>query len=256
MALTTLYIIISVILVSLVSLVGAISLVISKKDLSKYLLILVSLSAGTLFGGAFLHLLPEAVNELGFTLPVSLLVLGGIVAFFILESVIHQHKCEIPHEEKYPLVKEPHKQYIGLMNLVGDGLHNFIDGLIIAGSYLISIPLGIATTVAVVLHEVPQELADFGVLLYAGYSKKKALLFNFLSAAIAIFGAIIGIVLGSSGDKFVLYILPFAAGSFLYIAGANLIPELHKHCGWKDSLKHFLALMAGLGLMVGLKFIG
>ena len=217
---------------------------------------LVSLSAGTLFGGAFLHLLPETVSELGFTLPVSLLVLGGIISFFILESMIHQHKCEIPHQHKYPLVHEPHKHSIGIMSLVGDGVHNFIDGLIIAVSYIISVPVGIATTIAVVLHEVPQELADFGVLLYAGYSKKRALLLNFFSATIAILGAVVGLILGSNGEKFALYILPFAAGSFLYIAAVNLIPELHKHCGFKDSLQHLIALLVGIGLMVGLKFLG
>lgn len=259
MVLTSVYIIISVIVVSLVSFVGAISLVLSKKNLSEVLLILVSLSAGTLLGGALLHLLPEAVEKLGFNLPVSLLTLAGMIAFFILESVLHQRVCEIPqaqmHSHRYPLVHDLHKHRIGILNLAGDALHNFVDGLVIAGSYLVSIPLGIATTIAVVLHEVPQELADFGVLLYSGFSKGKALLFNFLSAATAIIGAVIGIILGSDGKMFSLYILPFAAGGFLYIAGVNLIPELHKQCGWKKSIVHLAALLLGIALMAVIMFL-
>ncbi|MDP3734354.1 MAG: ZIP family metal transporter [Nanoarchaeota archaeon] len=259
MALTNVYIIISVLIVSLVSFVGALSLVLGKKDLSEILLFLVSLSAGTLLGGALLHLLPEAVEELGFSLSVSLLTLAGMVSFFILESVLHQRVCEVPqeqtHSHRYPLAHESHKHHLGILNLVGDALHNFIDGLVIAGSYFVSVPLGIATTVAVVLHEIPQELADFGVLLYSGFSKGKALLANFLSAAIAIIGAVIGIILGSKGEMFSLYILPFAAGGFLYIAGVNLIPELHKECGWKKSLLHLFALLLGIAVMVGILYL-
>lgn len=258
MVLTSVYIIISVIIVSLVSFVGALSLVLSKKDLSEILLFLVSLSAGTLLGGALLHLLPEAVEKLGFSLPVSLLTLAGMIAFFILESVLHQRVCEIPktpHDYHYPLVHEPHKHRIGILNLAGDALHNFVDGLVIAGSYFVSVPLGIATTIAIVLHEVPQELADFGVLLYSGFSKGRALLANFLSAAVAIVGAVVGIILGSDGEMFSLYILPFAAGGFLYIAGVNLIPELHKQCGWKKSVLHLGALLLGIALMVGVMFL-
>lgn len=257
---TALYVLISVTIASLVSLVGAVSLVISKSGLNKILLIMVSLSAGTLFGGAFLHLLPKIVEKLGFTLPVSLLVLGGIISFFLLESILHQHLCEIPLPRQYPLLHEPHKHKphkhkIGILNLVGDGVHNFIDGLVIAGAYLISIPTGIATTIAVILHEVPQELADFGVLIYSGFSKAKALFFNFLSAATAILGALVGLILGSRGEMFALYLLPFAAGIFIYIAGANLIPELHKQCGWKESFWHLLSFLLGIAIMIGLLFL-
>jgi len=252
---TILYTIISVIIVSLVSLVGVISLALSKKKLSKILLLLVSLSAGTLLGGAFLHLIPETIEEQGFGVPVALSVLGGVLVFFILEKFIHAHHCEKPHKHEYPLVHEPHKHHIGIMNLAGDGLHNLLDGLVIAGAYLVNIPIGIATTIAVVLHEVPQEVADFGVLLYAGYSKKKALLFNFLSAAAAILGAVVGMLLGSRGEQFVHFILPFAAGGFIYIAGANLIPELHKRCSWKESAWHIIMFVVGITLMLGLVFL-
>jgi zinc and cadmium transporter len=195
------------------------------------------------------------VEEQGFTLVISLLALAGIVIFFIIEKIIHINRCEAPHAHTYPLVHEEHPHHIGVMNLIGDGIHNFIDGLIIAGSYLVNIPLGIATTIAVILHEVPQELADFGVLLYAGFSKWKAVMFNFLSATIAILGAIVGLILGANGELFVQLILPFAAGGFIYIAGSNLIPELHKECRWDESARYLLALMLGIGIMIALLFI-
>src|SRR3989344_8773013 len=198
MVLTSLYTIISVVVVSLV---GVLALSFGEKKLHKILLILVSLSAGTLMGGAFLHLLPEVVEEQGFTLAVSFSVLGGVLVFFLIEKWIHAHHCDImPHEQSH-LHHEPHlhahKQHIGILTLFGDGLHNLLDGLVIAGAYLVSVPAGIATTPAVVLHEVPQEIADFGVLLYSGFSKWKALFYNFLSAATAILGAVIGLVLGA-----------------------------------------------------------
>ncbi len=250
MAATVIYTLISVILVSLVSLLGIVSLRMGKNTLGKLLLILVSLSAGTLLGDAFLHLLPEAVEREGFTLEVSLLVLSGVLIFFLVEKIIHLHHCHVPHQHETPLLHEPHKFHIGLMNLLGDGVHNFIDGLIIAGSFFINVPVGIATTIAVIFHEVPQEIADFGVLLYAGYSKGKALFFNFLSAATAILGAIVGLILGSRGELFAQWMIPFAAGGFIYIAGSNLIPELHKECDWVESLWHVVALLAGIGIMV------
>ena len=143
--------------------------------------------------------------------------------------------------------------HIAILNLIGDGLHNFLDGLIIAGSYLISIPAGIAATVAVILHEVPQEIADFAVLLYSGLSKWKALLFNYLSAAVAIVGAVVGLYFGARSEMFISLIVPFAAGGFVYIAGSNLIPELHKECGIKDSVWHIFAFILGIIIMIGLK---
>ena len=264
-----LYTILSVIVVSLVSFVGAFSLFLKHKKLDEVLLTLVSLSAGALFGGAFLHLLPEAVEKLGFTLEVSLALLAGVVVFFLLEKIIHyRHYC-MPEEEKHRFKHTSHtshtlhkshlskehqpREHLGTMNLVGDGMHNFIDGIAIAGAYLVNIPVGIATTIAVIIHEVPQELADFGVLLYAGYSKKKALLLNFLSATVAILGAVAGIILGSRAEVFAQWILPFAAGGFLYIAGSNLIPELHKECDLRESVIHFIALLVGIGLLVLLR---
>ena len=256
MILNSIYAIISVVIVSLVSLVGVLTLTFGEKKLHKFLLLLVGLSAGTLMGGAFLHLLPEVVEERGFTLAVSFSALAGVLVFFLIEKWIHAHHCDImPHEHSH-LHHEPHmhahKQHIGVLTLFGDGLHNLLDGLVIAGAYLVSVPTGIATTLAVVLHEVPQEVADFGVLLYSGFSKWKALFYNFLSAAAAIVGAIIGLVLGARSEAFVLFVLPFAAGGFVYIAGSTLIPELHKECGWKESILHVLAFVVGIALMWGI----
>ena len=243
------YTLVSVILVSLVSLVGLLFL--GKKKIDHLLLILVSLSAGTLFGGAFLHLLPEAVGTSGFTIITSLLVLAGILVFFFLERIIHMHQCQLPGAG----IHAHHHHHLGIMSLAGDGIHNFIDGLIIAGSYLVSIPTGIATTIAVIVHELPQEIADFGVLLYSGMSRPKAIFFNFLSALVAVVGAIVGLVLAVHSELFITMLLPFAAGGFLYIAGSNLVPELHKGCDWKDSLIHFSVMIVGILLMLGLTFL-
>ena len=254
MSLTSVYVLASVAVVSLVSLIGVLTLTLGEKKLHKILLILVSLSAGTLMGGAFLHLLPKVVEAQGFTLGVSFSALSGVLVFFLLEKWIHavNHCDALPHEHSR-LHHEPHvkvhKQQIGILTLFGDGLHNLLDGLVIAGAYFVSIPAGIATTFAVVLHEVPQEIADFGVLLYSGFSKWKALFYNFLSAAMAVVGAVLGLILGARSEMFVLYVLPFAAGGFVYIAGSTLIPELHKECGWKESFWHISFFVLGIALM-------
>jgi zinc and cadmium transporter len=253
---TVLYTIGSVIIVSLVSLVGIFTLALKEKSLQNMLMILVSVSAGTLLGGALLHLLPEAVKEAGsFSMQISLLVLLGVLLFFILEKFIHHkhehgHGVELAHRHK-----DHHPKHIAPINIIGDALHNLLDGLVIAGSYLVSIPAGIATTVAVVLHEVPQEVADFGVLVYSGMSKTRALFYNFLTAAVSIIGAIIGLVLGVRTELFISIILPIAAGGFLYIAGSNLIPELHKDCRFRESIWHIIAMVFGMAIMVGLLFL-
>ncbi len=245
------------ILVSLVSLVGATLFLFKKETLDKILLFLVSLSAGSLFGGAFLHLLPEAVKENGFTISISLSILGGIMLFFILEKFVHWHHCHDLHCMEHGSVEiAGHQNHLAIMNLVGDGIHNFIDGLIIGGSYLASIPLGIAATIAIVFHEVPQEISDWGVLLYSGLSKAKALLYNFFSALLAIAGTAIALMTGSSSEKFVEIILPFAAGGFLYIAGSDLIPELHKKSAFlKENIWQLFAILLGIGIALGLVFL-
>src|SRR3989344_3424132 len=175
------YTILSVLIVSIVSLIGILALSIKTDKLKKILIYTISFSAGALFGDAFIHLIPEAVKETGFGLKTSLFILLGIIFSFIIEKFIHWRHCHLPHSKE-------HIHPFAVMNLLGDGIHNFIDGIIIGASYLASIPTGIATTIAVILHEIPQEIGDFGVLLQGGFSKSKALAFNFLTAATAILG--------------------------------------------------------------------
>jgi zinc and cadmium transporter len=255
MVMTTLYTIISVIVVSLVSFVGIITLFFRKKKIDRLLLILVSISAGTLFGGAFFHLIPEAVEESGsFSVSISFLILAGITIFFLLDKLIHWRHSHT--ESSLIHTTKENKPSVAYLNLLGDGFHNFLDGLIIAGSYLVSIPTGIATTIAVVIHETPQEIADFGVLMYSGLSKWKALLFNFFSATLAIVGAIVGLILGTQSEIFIAAIVPFAGGAFVYIAGSNLIPELlRKNHELKILLQQFLAFIVGIIIMYGLLFL-
>jgi len=239
---TWIYTIISVFVISLVSLIGVFSLSVSLDKLKKILLFLVSFAAGALLGGAFLHLIPEAFEEADSFLKVSLFVLLGIVIFFILEKVIHWRHCHIPTSDEHP-------HPLGMMNLIGDAFHNFIDGMIIAGSFLISPALGLTTSLAVLLHEVPQEIGDFGILLHAGYSRKKALFFNFLSALTAVLGAILTIIIGTRIEGITHFIVPFTAGGFIYIATADLIPELKKEVNIPKSAGQLLAILLGIGVM-------
>ncbi|MBS3101953.1 ZIP family metal transporter [Candidatus Woesearchaeota archaeon] len=242
------YSIISVLLVSFISLIGALTLLFKKINLKNILLFLVSFAAGALLGDSFIHLLPEAVEESGFTLELSIYLLLGILIFFILEKFIHWRHCHLPTTNEHP-------HPLAFMNLIGDGLHNFFDGMIIAGSYIASIPLGIATTIAVILHEIPQEIGDFGILLHGGFTKKKALAFNFLSAILALIGAVLVLIIGNSVEKFSIFLVPFTAGGFIYIAGSDLIPELHKETKPIISFMQLIALILGILVMVALIFL-
>ena len=243
------YTISSVLIVSLISLIGVLTLAVSEKKLRHLIILLVSLSAGTLLGNSFLHLIPEMTETGQPDLSVWLWLLAGILVFFILEKIIHWRHCHLEST-----VFHPHP--VGMMNLIGDGLHNFIDGMIIAGSFLISPKLGLATTLAVIAHEIPQEIGDFGILLHAGYSRVKAILLNFLSAIVAIIGALLALIIGAQASNFTSFIIPFTAGGFIYIATADLIPELKK-----DNNKLYQAfiqlasIIIGIGLMLALKKI-
>jgi len=240
---TWIYSLISVFIVSIIALIGIITLLIKEKILRKILLFLVSFSAGALFGGAFLHLIPNTVEEFGFVLVIPSFVLIGILVFFILEKFICWRHCHIPTSKSHP-------HPVGLMNIIGDAFHNLIDGMVIGGSYLASIPLGISTTIAVVVHEIPQEIGDFGVLLHAGFSKFRALMFNFLSALTAVVGVVISLIIGSKLHNYTLFLLPFTAGGFIYIAGSDLIPELHKETKPIKSFIQLLALILGIAVML------
>lgn len=247
-------ILLSVFIVSLISFIGVVALSIKKQMLNKILLYLVSFSAGALLGDSFIHLLPEMAEEYGLTLQMSLFVLSGIVISFIIEKFIHWHHHTAIDMNKHDHHDE-HVHPVGFMNLFGDFVHNFIDGMIIAGSYLVSLPVGIATTIAVILHEIPQEIGDFGVLLHAGFTRKKALMFNFFSALGAVVGALIVILLGSLHENLLMFLIPFAIGNFVYIACSDLIPELHKETNVKKSLIQLASLALGIVAMILLIFL-
>lgn len=241
------YAILSVVVVSLISLVGFFVLPFGKEKLNKILIYFVSFAAGTLLGDAFIHLIPEAYSKTGICLQISLYVLSGIVAFFILEKFIHWRHCH-----KVPSEKHPHP--FSYVILTGDTVHNLIDGMIIGASYLVSIPVGIATTLAVVFHEIPQEVGDFGSLVYGGFSKKKALLLNFVTALSAILGAVFVLILGEN-EELVNFLVPFAAGGFIYVSLSDLIPELHRHTEVKKSFWQLATFILGIGLMIALFFL-
>ena len=246
----TIITILSVILVTLIAVVSILPLLHKKRSDKKLLLVLLSLSAGSLLGGAFIHFLPEALED-GYTHSVSLSILAGFMVFFMLEKLVHWHhnkRCEA--EDGHG-----HAYHLAPMNLIGDGIHNFLDGLIIAASYTVGLHLGIVATITVIFHEIPQEIADFGVLLYSGLSKKKAVLLNLASGSTAIVGAIIGLLLTRQVEFFHDLIVPFAAGNFIYIGASNLVPELHRHCNLKDSLIHVFTIIIGILIMYGLTFI-
>lgn len=243
-----LYTLLSVFLVSLVSLFGIVTVFFGEKRLNDVLRLFVSFSVGALLGDAFIHLIPEAFEQGGVS--VSFSILAGIITFFILERLIQWHHC---HE----VGCEEHGHALPYVILVGDGLHNFIDGIIIGASYFVSIPVGIATTLAVIFHEIPQEIGDFGTLLYGGFSKIKALFWNFMSALTAVFGAVMVLLVSSQFESVTEILVPFAAGGFIYIATADMIPELHKHKAHKfsETLKQVFFFAFGIAIMYGLLFL-
>lgn len=242
------YSLISVLIVSLTSFLGVLTIVFKKHYLKGFLLCMVSFAAGTLLGDVFLHLLPELVAERGFTLKLGLNIIVGILIFFILEKIIHWRHCHMTSTQD-------HVHSLAIMNLVGDGVHNFIDGILIAGSFMLSVPVGLATTVAVIFHEIPQEMGDFGVLLHAGMKVRRALLMNFLSALSAVLGVLFILALGIDPETMVEFIIPITIGGFLYIANADLIPELHKDVAIKNSIIQLISFIVGIALMAGMLFI-
>jgi len=234
----------SVILISAVSLMGVLVLWLKDKQLERILLYLVSFSVGGLFGDAFIHLIPEAIEEGGFGMSVSLLILLGILFSFVVEKFLQWRHCHIPTSSEHP-------HSFAYMNLFGDAVHNLIDGLIVGGSYLVSIPIGISTTLAVIFHEIPQELGDFGVLIHGGFNKKKAVWFNLLTALTAILGAVIAFVAGTTLEGFIPLLIPFAAGNFIYIAGSDLIPELRKdEPDLKKATLQVISIILGVAVML------
>ncbi|MBT4870467.1 MAG: ZIP family metal transporter [Candidatus Diapherotrites archaeon] len=233
------------IVTALVSLVGAITISIKREKLNNYLDLLVALSVGALFGGAFLHLIPELAHE-GHLGEVAIYILGGIMLFFVLEKFVFWHHCH----------KSEHTHLcFSYMNLVGDGFHNFLDGVLLAAAFLVSIPLGVVTGIAIILHELPQEVGDFGVLLAGGFSRKKALVANLLISLTAFIGAGVALLFNTFIEGAIPILVAITAGGFIYIAGTDLIPELHKNPEMKKSILQLIFIIIGIAAMFALLFL-
>lgn len=237
----------SVFLVSFISLIGLFTFSIKEEELKKILLYFVSFSVGGMIGDAFIHLLPQSI-KLNSELNLALYILLGFIASFMVEKFIHWRHCHIPTSKKHP-------HPFAIMNMIGDSVHNFIDGLIIGASYLTSFQIGIATTLAVVFHEIPQEIGDFSVLIYGGFKRKRALFLNFVTALTAVAGTLISLLVGAYFQNLTNFLLPFAIGNFIYIAGSDLIPELHKETKPIRSLVQLVMILIGIGIMYFFLFL-
>jgi len=240
------YTLLSVLVVSLISLAGVFTLGLSQDRLKKWLLSLVSFSAGALLGDVFIHILPEMAEQ-GWPEHASLYLLGGIVVFFILERSILWHYEHSEHEESI--------HSFTYLSLISDGLHNLIDGVIIAAAFLTNTTLGFATTLAVIFHEIPEELGHFAVLIHGGFSKSRALFYNFISALTAFLGAIIVLVAFKNLNSAPAPLLAISAASFIYIAMSDLVPELHKEPNKKSAAWHLLWFVLGIAVMWLLIFL-
>jgi zinc and cadmium transporter len=238
----------SVAVVSAISLTGILLLSFKEDVFRKYLSLFISVAVGALLGDSFIHLIPEAFAGVENTNVVGLLIIAGVLSFFVLEKFLHWHH----HGED---AEKSHIHPVGKLILVSDGVHNFLDGVIIAASFTVSPPVGFATTLAVGLHEIPQEVGDFAVLLHAGYTKQRALWLNFLSALSAILGAMVFFAIGEFAAPLTAYFIPLTAGGFIYIAVADLIPELQKTKQVRDSAYQLIAVLSGIAMMMGLTFL-
>lgn len=232
-------------IISSISLIGLLFLSVKKEFIKKITLFLVSFAVGALLGDAFIHLIPESF-ESNLSLSPSILILIGILLFFILEKFLLWHHC---HEVDC----HQDNKHIITLNLVGDGVHNFIDGALIAASFNVSYLVGMTTTIAVVLHEIPQEIGDFGIMIHHGLSIPKAIFYNFLSALTSVLGVVFIFLLNLD---FSVYLVPVTAGGFIYLAVADLIPELHRHdTKISTSVIQLICILLGLTLMYSLLFL-
>jgi zinc and cadmium transporter len=238
---TLFWIIGATILDSLIGLVGIFSFWVREKFMNRIIRTLVAFSAGALLGGAFFHLIAESAEKMDIMLSLSI-VLFGFLAFFVLEGYLHWHHCE-GECEIHP--------YTNLM-IIGDSVHNVLDGLVIAGTFLVSINLGIITTLIIIAHEVPQELGAFAVLVSGGIKKSKAIIYSYLAQCTCIIGGVLGFFFMSHMQTIATYIIPFAAGSFIYIAAADLIPNMHEAEG-AQKITSFVWLCLGIAFMLFIK---
>jgi len=225
---------------SALALVGAITVFMSASMLDRIVLPMVGLAAGSLLGGAFFHMLPESVDALGNGTGAYLAVVVGFIVFFVLEQFLHWHHCHrAEHSEHRPL---------GHLVLLADGLHNLIGGLAVGGAFVVDIRVGIVTWLVAAAHEVPQELGDFGVLVHSGWQRRSALAWNLASALTFLVGAVAAYALAERVE--VAYLLPFAAGNFLYIGAADLLPEITSETRTRDKLETSGTFLVGLGILL------
>lgn len=253
---TVAYTFISIFLVSLVSLVGIFIFSLRETMMRHILFILVGLAAGALLGDAVIHLIPEALADINDERSFGITLLGGVVVFFVLEKYLRWHHAHHgPEEEHEEEERKNHPTHLAPLVLIADGLHNMVDGALIAASFLISPLVGITTTIAVFLHEIPQEIADYALLIHSGFSRIKALAFNFLSALTAFLGAIIVLALNTAVTSLAGYAAAFTAGAFIYIAATDLIPELHKTKDPRRSGIELGAFVVGIAVMLLLTFV-
>jgi len=230
---------------SLIAVAGSSTFFVLGDRLQSFLLPLVAFSAGALIGGAFLHMVPASISTGRDPIAIFLWLLIGFTLFLAIEQFLHWHHCRRAATDcKKPLT---------YLILLGDGLHNLIGGMAIAGTFLLDIRLGIAAWLAAAAHELPQELGDMGVLIYGGWEKKQALLFNFVSSLTFLIGGIFVYFVSLQADLW--FLIPFAAGNFIYIGASDLIPEVNRHESLKVNLVHFLLFVVGLGLMLAVNLL-
>jgi len=239
------WIVSSGIAMSVIALVGSITLLLKESTLHKIILPLVSFAAGSLIGGAFFHMIPAGLDKMGNNTAFFSWILAGFTVFFALEQLLHWHHCHRATAEC--------KQPLTYMILIGDGLHNFLGGLAIAGTFLIDIQLGIMAWLAAAAHEIPQELGDFGVLIHGGWSKRKALMFNALSGLTFLLGGLVAYFAAFAID--VSFLIAFAAGNFIYIGASDLVPEVNKHGDLKANTINLLVFILGLITMLVIKLV-
>lgn len=242
---TLIWILLSTFSIALIAWIGVLFLFVKEDFLRKIILYLVSFSAGALIGGAFLHLLPESIEKLENQQSVFLFVILGFSIFFLLEQFIHWHHChKMPSEHQKPFT---------YLVLISDSVHNFIDGIVMGSAFCFDVRTGIITWLVIAAHEIPQELGDFGVLIHGGWKKIKALMFNFISAFTVVIGGVVAYFISSKIN--IAYLLAFAAGSFIYIASSDLIPEIKHHNSMKKNLLHFLFFLLGILFILVLRFV-
>jgi zinc and cadmium transporter len=242
---TLTWIIGSSLLMSAIAMIGSVTLVLKEATLRKIILPLVAFSAGSLIGGAFFHMIPAGLAQYGSGDRFFAWIIAGFSVFFALEQLLHWHHCQ--------RASASCKQPLTYLILIGDGLHNFIGGLAIAGVFVTDIRLGIMAWLAAAAHEVPQELGDFGVLIHGGWGRRKALLFNGLSALTFLAGGLLTYAVSFNMD--ISFLIPFAAGNFLYIGASDLVPEVRQHKDLRVNIINFTAFLVGVSLMWGIRIL-